>query len=250
MKQSKLIKYLNDIDFSDEQETKERMRLLIDVWEREEKGEEVIIDEGSTVWVRVDEIVDLVGCKKSKDEFLPYYDIAAMREGFNNPDYKWRTDFRFTKDVHVDIRDGRPYIDNGALSEVGDLLLSTQGTLGETFTTKERCYITESLKKVVFKYDIVMPEFFVYWVEHKKEQILKANQSSMIPSLNRPAFNRMLLPIPHKQIQAAIVYSLNKLKDHIDETEERIKAENGFYEATRNEIFKEIDKHKQGDTDD
>lgn len=228
---------------SNQPDAEERLRFLFDIKPRIEKGEEIIVFKDNGLWVRLDEVVDLQGCKKNKNEFLPYYDIAAMRSAYGNPDYKWRTDFRFTKDITVEIRDGRPYLDSGALSEPNDLLLSTQGTLGETFTTPERCYVTESLKLVKFKYNLFLPDFFALFIESKKEEILKANQSQMIPSLNRTAFNKMMIPLHPMAYQEYVVAECNLTKDYIKQLEQHIEENKKTFSYVSNELldFKEIE---------
>lgn len=158
--------------------------------EEEEKPFEI---PGSWEWVRLGEVVDILGNKKEKGLKLPYLDVKFLR-GKNTNNFK----------------------DTGMLSEVGDILILVDGqNSGELFEVKEIGYVGSTLRKLYISKEIYM-QYIVKNIEFNQKIYVDNKTGSAIPHLDRNLFNNTLIPLPPLAEQKRIVKKVDELFALID----------------------------------
>lgn len=111
-----------------------------------------------------------------------------------------------------------------SIASAGDIVITHRGTLGQVSMIPRRpqygrYVVSQSQMRVTLDEDVLIPEYFVYWIRSasgQRELMAFATQTG-VPSLARPtaSIKQLLVPIPPLPAQESIVSALGSLDDKI-----------------------------------
>ncbi|SJZ78634.1 restriction endonuclease subunit S [Garciella nitratireducens] len=167
-------------------------------------------------WVRLGEVVNILGNKKEKGLKLPYLDVEFLRG-----------------------KDTNNFKDTGMLSKAGDILILVDGqNSGELFEVKEIGYVGSTLRKLHISKELYI-QYIVKNIEFNQKIYVDNKTGSAIPHLNRNLFNNTLIPLPPPAEQKRIVEKVDELFALIDELDSNKKDLLEVINLTRNQVLQE-----------
>lgn len=148
---------------------------------------------------KIETIVNLENIKKSSSGTLNYLDVKYLRTGHNNKKVK-----------------------EGKLVKNGDMVLLMDGeNAGELFKIEETGYLGSTLKKIALSSD-VLENYFIYYLQLKKDYFSGNKKGAAIPHLNKDLFFSSKIYLPSIEEQQKIVDKIEELLPLCDDIEKII----------------------------
>ena len=133
------------------------------------------------------------------------------------------------REIHngkIELSEQTDRIDDRALAlcnnrsnlEIGDVLFSGTGTIGETAVISEKPYnwnIKEGVYSIKPKQDVIIPKFLRYLLtsDFIKKEYMKKAAGGTVKSVSMGEMRKLIIPVPPLEIQKEIVGIIEKMDD-------------------------------------
>ncbi|MGB5919104.1 restriction endonuclease subunit S [Arcobacter sp.] len=161
---------------------------------------------------------------------------------FENGDIEWYTpsDFNTPKILGSSQRKITKYaIENGAVvHEKDSILITCIGDIGNAGLIENDSSSNQQITSVKVNKNIVIPEFFLYWVKANKTKLQNYSNKAVIAILNNRKLKSIPISIPKDlQIQYKIVTILNKISELIQKRKRSIELLEQLHDSQFLEMF-------------
>lgn len=126
--------------------------------------------------------------------------------------------------------------------EIGDVLFSGTGTIGETYvieTTPHNWNIKEGVYSLKPKKDVLIPKYLKYILDSRdiKDKYLAMAEGGTVKSVSMKLLASLEIPIPPLEVQNEIVRILDTFTSHTAELQAELQARKEQYEYYRNKLL-------------
>lgn len=161
---------------------------------------------------------------------------------FEDGEYNWFTpgDFRTPKVLRDSKRKITDYAakNNAVIYQPDTILITCIGDIGNTGIIKKEASANQQITGIVVNTDIIMPEFFLYWVKANKEQIQDEANQAVVPIINNKGLKRIKVTFPSDlPTQNKIVALLDKASALVQKRDKSITQLDELLRAQFLEMF-------------
>ena len=146
---------------------------------------------------------------------------------FEDGEYNWFTpgDFRTPKILKDSKRKITDYAakNNAVIYQPNTILITCIGDIGNTGIIKKEASANQQITGIVVDSDIIIPEFFLYWVKANKQLIQDEANQAVVPIINNKGLKRIKVTFPSDlPTQNKIVALLDKASALVQKREKSI----------------------------
>jgi type I restriction enzyme S subunit len=161
---------------------------------------------------------------------------------FEDGEYNWFTpgDFRTPKVLRDSKRKITDYAakNNAVIYQPDTILITCIGDIGNTGIIKKKASANQQITGIVVNSDIILPEFFLYWVKANKEQIQDEANQAVVPIINNKGLKRIKVTFPSDlPTQNKIVALLDKASALVQKRDKSITQLDELLRAQFLEMF-------------
>ncbi|MFL0061952.1 restriction endonuclease subunit S [Tenacibaculum maritimum] len=161
---------------------------------------------------------------------------------FEDGEYNWFTpgDFRTPKILKDSKRKITEYaVKNSAvIYQPNTILITCIGDIGNTGIIKKEASENQQITGIVVDSDIIIPEFFLYWVKANKQRIQDEANQAVVPIINNKGLKRIKVTFPSDlPTQKKIVTLLDKASALLQKREINISLLDELINAQFLEMF-------------